>query len=61
MIYNKRFKIPTKKISSRMLYEVELFFKKKLKRNESPLRFAIVDVKGKNLIVDATIIEEDKL
>ncbi len=44
-----------------MLYEVELFFKKKLKRNESPLRFAIVDVKGKNLIVDATIIEEDKL
>ena len=34
------------------------FFKKNLKKNQIPLRYAIVDVKRGKLIVEASIFEE---
>lgn len=60
-IYNKRFIIKLSKKSENILDDINSFFKKNLKKNDYPLRFAIVDVKGKKMVVDATILEEENL
>jgi hypothetical protein len=56
-IFNQRFEI---KINKRKHHidTITEFFKKNLKKNKIPLRYAVVGVKRGKLIVEASILEE---
>ena len=57
MIYNKTFKIKKTK-GSKILDTIINFFEKNLKNNQEVIRWAIVSVRGENLIVEASVREE---
>lgn len=56
-IFNQRFEIEINKRKHHIDTIME-FFKKNLKKNQIPLRYAVVDVKRGKLIVEASILEE---
>jgi hypothetical protein len=56
MIFNQTFLIPKCK-SELILDSVHDYFKKNLKGNREVIRWAIVDVKGNNFVVEASIME----
>ncbi len=56
-VFNERFEV--KMVKDKPYIDVLLeFFKKNLKKNQKPLRYAIVGVRKNKLIVEASIVEE---
>lgn len=61
MIHNQRFTLKVnKKESEKLLDKVHSFLKKKLGKKKYPLRYAIVEIKGNNATIEATILEDKK-
>ena len=61
MIHNQRFALKiNKKESEKLLDNIRAFLKKKLGRKSYPLRYAIVNIKGNNAVIEATILEDKK-
>ncbi|MEM5799042.1 MAG: hypothetical protein QXP39_03270 [Candidatus Aenigmatarchaeota archaeon] len=60
MIYSQTFEIP-KCEGEQILDRAMEFFRKTLKSNQEVIRWAVVGVKGKRLIIEASIMEVGKI